>query len=207
VLFISVTLTQTRNMRIKHEQLYEFREAFKLMKEEKIRDYKVNMAIIRARRLIDSEIEALEGLKEETSGLKEFEQKRGEAAAKHARKDKSGNPVIKSTQQGPVYDIEDMEAFQEDLEKLMVEYQDVLKDRDLQMEQYFAALKSDLEIDLPTFPEKAMKNMPTEVLDVLYELIDDKATLYTEGELQQEIQKAVKAALAAEKKKSKTTAK
>lgn len=190
-------------MKIKHKDLYALQSAYKAMKEEKIRDFKTNMAIIRSRKLVDNEIEALDQLKEPTEEFQEFEKKRGELASKHARKDKSGTAMLKSTPQGPVYDIEDLTLFQEELQSLMDQYSAALSDRALQEEQYIKALEEYLEIDLAELPEKVMRNMPTDVLDTLYDLISDKPKFYTEGELKTEIEKAVKASNAVEKKKTK----
>lgn len=178
-------------MKVKARSLFEMQEALKAMKEEKIRDFKTNLSIIRNRKLIEKEIEIIEALREPSEKFNEFERKRNELAVKHARKDKSGNPLLRSIQGQTVYDIEDEESFKEELDVLLKEYDAELKARDEQAEQYVAALNSEVEVDLSEFPESEMKKMPTAVLDPLFDLITPKPMLYTERDFHEAVNREV----------------
>lgn len=184
-------------MQVQGFKLYEMLEALKAMKDEKIRDWKANMAIINNKRIIQSQIDLFEELKEPTKEFNEFEKERNALAVKHSKKDPSGNPLLRQTTQGPVYDIIDVDLFNTDLAVLIEKYKDTLDDKQKQDMEYEKALSIEVEIDLMEIPESIMQKMPLEIIEPLYDIISPKPVFYT----QKQLDAAIELALRGKKKK------
>ena len=104
----------------------------------------LSVAIVKNKKLLDAEKDALtEGVKA-TEKYNEYDTKRIELAQKHAQKDEDGKPKV----EGNTFVMEDMEAFNKELDVLREEYKEELDARDKQIEEFNELLEKESSVEL-----------------------------------------------------------
>jgi len=117
---------------------------------------KFSYFLAKNRRKIKAEIEALEETIKPSEEWKTYDNERVEIAKHFSDKDQEGNPII----QGPNYRMtEKLTEFNEDINKLKNKYENVVAERQKQIDDYTKLLDEEVEFDgytieLSDFPQQ-----------------------------------------------------
>jgi len=125
-----------------------------------LKGVKFAFTVLKNRKKIESQIEEdkliFEEILKPSEGFKEFETKRIDLCIYHSEKDDEGNPITENDQ----YKIIDMDVFNEELKKLSDEYEEDVKNRYTQMEEYNSLMEEELTFD---FKKLAFEDLPEEI--------------------------------------------
>lgn len=105
---------------------------------------KFSYALIKNIKSIESDINELNQIIKPNEDFLQFEKERISVCRSHAIKDENGEPILN----GDEFQIENMEQFNADLEPMKVKYQDVLSERQKQIEEYNSLLDEEIQEDL-----------------------------------------------------------
>jgi hypothetical protein len=114
-----------------------------------LRGKKFAYAVYKNKAIIEKEIEIFNELRKEPhSDFNEYEQERANLCINFSRKDENGSPKKVNGPQGEQYDIEDMDGFQIEFQKLQDKYPQVIEHLEKTKKEIDDFLNSESEIEL-----------------------------------------------------------
>jgi hypothetical protein len=127
-----------------------------------VKGVKFAFAVLKNRRKLESQIEddrtIFEEILKPSEGFKEYEDKRISLCESSSEKDEEGKAIT----EGDRYKIIDMVKFNNDLNELTEEYQDVVDDRKKQIEEYNSLMEENIELD---FQKVGFNDLPEELTE------------------------------------------
>lgn len=125
--------------------------------------------VAKNKKIIQAELKLIESINEPTDWYKQFEQRRVSLCQKMATKDENWEPKIvwKS------YDIEDIEAFNVELEELKKEHKSNLEEMEKKNQKYEELLNQDVTIDFFTIKQEIIpEGITAKLLDPIMAVIE-----------------------------------
>ena len=126
---------------MKRKDLYNYLQVLTSVSD--LKGVKFAYAVIKNKKKIENEIKILEEIIIPNPLFEEFEKKRIVLCEVHSEKDTNGNPTIIENK----YKISDLELFNTELEKLRLNYKDIIDERYKQINDYNNILDEDTEME------------------------------------------------------------
>jgi hypothetical protein len=135
-----------------------------------LKGFKLGYAVARTKAKLKPEIEALDEALKPDAAFQKYEEKRMELCRKYAQKDGQGNPVVSGNEF--VFG-ENRGAFDAEMSPLQEEFAGAIEDRKRQIEDYHAAMKETITVEVHQIaPEDVPGDATVGQCEVLYRLIE-----------------------------------
>jgi hypothetical protein len=158
-------------MKITREKVLQMWGLFQRLASEKT-NVKFHFGIIRNKRVLEPEVDSMQKAQAPPDGYQAFEDARMKMCQEMCEKDDAGNPKIIAGQFA--IPEEARPGFDEKMEGLKEEHQEVLDVMEKQQEEFNELLKEEINVE---FHKIKLEDMPEKVLggdmDLLYELIEE----------------------------------
>ena len=130
-------------VKISNRKVLEIQSAIEQLGSQKV-DVHFAYALAKNKGMIEKDVNALKDTGKWSKEYSDFEGQRQKLCIKHAIKNPDGSPKII----GPIYIMQDQDAFDKELDKLRAKNKQIIEDQEARNKKFEDILKEEVEIDV-----------------------------------------------------------
>lgn len=154
-------------VKVSNRKVLEIQSAIEQLGSQKV-DVHFAYALAKNKGIIEKEVTALKEAGKWSQEYSEYEGQRVKLCHKHAIKNPDGTPKII----GPIYLMQDQEAFDKDLDKLRAKNKKIIDEQEARNKKFEDILKEEVEIDFHNIKLSSIpKEISPDIMSLLFPMI------------------------------------
>jgi hypothetical protein len=157
-------------MKVKIKRLIEMHNNLSLLKDVDC-ELVFSHAIAKNRRRLKNELELLEDFTKPSSKYEEYDEKRIKLAAKYAKLDDDGRPIIKDN--GYIIQKDMRSTFESEIANLELEYEEAITEFKNKIKQYQLEIEKEIEFDYYMIEFDNIPKLTPLQMEIIFDLVKE----------------------------------